>query len=163
MIVIITVFILIINIIMVIIILLGSIGDAEDATMIVIITVIISIILIIIMVMVVIIIIIIIIILLIIIMMAHTQLRGYAIWGLTHTHTRTCRDITKHGELRVGGTGRQPLNPATGRDRAAGQSPLGLTFRYKAARPMPPTMSGPCAYVLCWARPYKGRRIRGLV
>ena len=28
---------------------------------------------------------------------------------------------------------RQPLNPATGRDRAAGQSPLGLTFRYKAA------------------------------
>ena len=40
---------------------------------------------------------------------------------------------------------RQRVNPATGRDRAAGQSPLGLTFRYKAARPMPPTMSGPCS------------------
>ena len=35
------------------------------------------------------------------------------------------------------------VNPATGRDRAAGHSPLGLTFRYKAARPMPPTMRGP--------------------
>ena len=58
---------------------------------------------------------------------------------------------------------RQRVNPATGRDRAAGHSPLGLTFKYKAARPMPPTMRGPCAYVLCWARPYKGRRIRGLV
>ena len=46
---------------------------------------------------------------------------------------------------------RQRVNPATGRDRAAGQSPLGLTFRYKAARPMPPTMRGPCAYVLGWA------------
>ena len=45
----------------------------------------------------------------------------------------------------VGGTGRQPLNPATGRDRAAGHSPLGLTFRYKAARPMPPTMRRTCA------------------
>ena len=45
----------------------------------------------------------------------------------------------------VGGTGRQPLNPATGRDRAAGQSPVGLTFRYKAARPMPPTMRRTCA------------------
>ena len=68
---------------------------------------------------------------------------------------------------------RHPLNPATGRDRAAGQSPGGLTFRYKAARPMPPTMRRtcadhaptmrrPCAYVLYWAHPYKGRRIRGL-
>ena len=37
------------------------------------------------------------------------------------------------------------LNPATGRDRAAGPSPLGLTFRYKAARPMPPTMRRTCA------------------
>ena len=37
------------------------------------------------------------------------------------------------------------LNPATGRDRAAGQSPVGLTFRYKAARPMPPTMRRTCA------------------
>ena len=46
---------------------------------------------------------------------------------------------------------RQRVNPATGRDRAAGQSPVGLTFRYKAARPMPPTMSGPCGYVLGWA------------
>ena len=55
---------------------------------------------------------------------------------------------------------RQRVNPATGRDRAAGQSPLGLTFRYKAVRPMPPTMRRPCAehaqnmrrtcaYVLC--------------
>ena len=35
---------------------------------------------------------------------------------------------------------RQRVNPATGRDRAAGQSPVGLTFRYKAVRPMPPTM-----------------------
>ena len=34
---------------------------------------------------------------------------------------------------------RQRVNPATGRDRAAGQA-AGLTFRYKAARPMPPTM-----------------------
>ena len=40
---------------------------------------------------------------------------------------------------------RQRVNPATGRDRAAGQSPLGLTFRYKAARPMPPTMRRPCS------------------
>ena len=40
---------------------------------------------------------------------------------------------------------RQRVNPATGRDRAAGQSPVGLTFRYKAARPMPPTMRRPCA------------------
>ena len=32
----------------------------------------------------------------------------------------------------VGGTGRQPLYPATGRDRAAGQSPVGLIFRYNA-------------------------------
>ena len=40
---------------------------------------------------------------------------------------------------------RQRVNPATGRDRAAGQSPVGLTFRYKAARPMPPTMRRTCA------------------
>ena len=46
---------------------------------------------------------------------------------------------------------RQRVNPATGRDRAAGQSPLGLTFRYKAARPMPPTMRVRCGYVLGWA------------
>ena len=58
---------------------------------------------------------------------------------------------------------RQRVNPATGRDRAAGQSPLGLTFRYKAARPMPPTMSGPCAYVLGWAFLMRGEEFRGLV
>ena len=58
---------------------------------------------------------------------------------------------------------RQRVNPATGRDRAAGQSPLGLTFKYKAARPMPPTMRRTCAYVLCWAFPYKRQRIRELV
>ena len=46
---------------------------------------------------------------------------------------------------------RQRVNPATGRDRAAGQSPFGLTFRYKAARPMPPTMRVRCGYVLGWA------------
>ena len=40
---------------------------------------------------------------------------------------------------------RQRVHPATGRDRAAGQSPLGLTFKYKAARPMPPTMRRTCA------------------
>ena len=40
---------------------------------------------------------------------------------------------------------RQRVNPATGRDRAAGHSPVGLTFRYKAARPMPPTMRRTCA------------------
>ena len=63
----------------------------------------------------------------------------------------------------VAGCVAKRLNPATGRDRAAGQSPVGLTFRYKAARPMPPTMLRPCAYVLCWALPFKGRRICGLV
>ena len=40
---------------------------------------------------------------------------------------------------------RQRVNPATGRDRAAGQRWLALTFRYKAARPMPPTMHRTCA------------------
>ena len=45
----------------------------------------------------------------------------------------------------VAGCVAKRLNPATGRDRAAGQSPLGLTFRYKAARPMPPTMRRTCA------------------
>ena len=30
-------------------------------------------------------------------------------------------------------------------DSAAGQSPVGLTFRYKAPRPMPPTMRRTCA------------------
>ena len=54
---------------------------------------------------------------------------------------------------------RQRVNPATGRDRAAGHSPLGLTFRYKAARPHARTMK--VRFGLCL--PYKGRRIRGLV
>ena len=72
-----------------------------------------------------------------------------AIWGLIMTQVRrvvarllgSVKPKKKHQQLHcfypgAGGTGRQPLNPATGRDRAAGQSPLGLTFRYKAARPM---------------------------
>ena len=64
---------------------------------------------------------------------------------------KSSRQLTGHGgkgKERTGRGARWPavsLNPATGRDRAAGQSPLGLTFRYKAARPVPPTMRGPCS------------------
>ena len=50
--------------------------------------------------------------------------------------------LMRRGSAAAGGS---LVNPATGRDRAAGHSPLGLTFRYKAARPMPPTMRRTCA------------------
>ena len=62
----------------------------------------------------------------------------------THRTWRKGKERTGRG-ARWPAVSRQRVNPATGRDRAAGQSPLGLTFRYKAARPMPPTMSGPCS------------------
>ena len=50
---------------------------------------------------------------------------------------------------------RQRVNPATGRDRAAGQSPLGLTHAADHERTM---------RIRFWlGLPYEGRRIRGLV
>ena len=62
-------------------------------------------------------------------------------------------DAMLAGDAKQGAEGEIQGNrsPATGRDRAAGQSPLGLTFRYKAARPMPPTMRRTCTYVFGWA------------
>ena len=62
-------------------------------------------------------------------------------WKEVKGHARKLRG---KGDERTGrgarwpAVSRQRVNPATGRDRAAGQSPLGLTFRS-------PTMRRPCA------------------
>ena len=52
------------------------------------------------------------------------------------------------------------------RDTAEGLGPQGLPSGIGPAalcRRPPPTMSRPCAIILRWARPYKGRRISGFV
>ena len=83
-------------------------------------------------------------------------------WKEVQGHARKLRG---KGDERTGrgarwpAVSRQRVNPATGRDRAAGQSPQDLP---SGRRPRAPCRR-PCAELLRWALPYKGRRIRGLV